>query len=726
MMERLEDWIRANKIQLGEWARDGVEWLTGHYAWFFDGLSNGIGVPINAAVDLLGRIPPLPFALGAALLGLWLQRSLKVALFLLAGLLLILNLGLWQEFIETLVLVSAAAFVSLLFGVPIGIIAARRPWFYHALAPVLDMMQTIPTFVYLVPTLVLFGLGLVPGLIATVIFAIPAPIRLTYLGLSQVDKALIEAGEAFGCTRRQLLFRVKLPAAWPSLMAGVNQCIMLSLSMVVIAALVGAGGLGTPTVRALAQSNVALGVEAGLAIVIVAIGLDRVLRSRPRRTRRGVLSLLLAPLTRRAAPDMARTKPRPASRPAARPALPAVRFEEVDVVFGPRREEALAMLDRGAGRDEVMDRLGAVVAVHGASLFVNAGEILVLMGLSGSGKSSLLRCVNGLNRVARGSVWVEDEGAPIDVARCPPDVLRRLRRNRVSMVFQQFALMPWLTVAENVGFGLDLRGMPRLERERIVNEKIALVRLERFADKYPHELSGGMQQRVGLARAFATEADILLMDEPFSALDPLIRSHLQDELIELQQRLHKTIIFVSHDLDEALKIGSRIAIMEGGRVVQFGTPADIILNPVNDYVRDFLASMNPVAVLRAEVLMRPLAPAGAEWITLEGKEPVRVHLDPAGRPIEAFVANRAVTINPYTGEETSAQPLAGSLVAVPAALAMRDVVALRVASGLPLVVCDGEGRLIGMIDEMEIYHGLLREQRRRHAADRAALEEVLS
>ncbi len=216
------------------------------------------------------------------------------------------------------------------------------------------------------------------------------------------------------------------------------------------------------------------------------------------------------------------------------------------------------------------------------------------------------------------------------------------------------------------------------------------------------------------------------MDEPFSALDPLIRSLPQDELIELQQRLHKTIIFVSHDLDEALKIGSRIAIMEGGRVVQFGTPADIILNPVNDYVRDFLASMNPVAVLRAEVLMRPLAPAGAEWITLEGKEPVRVHLDPAGRPIEAFVANHAVAINPYTGEETSAQPLAGSLVAVPAALAMRDVVALRVASGLPLVVCDGEGRLIGMIDKMEIYHGLLREQRRRHAADRAALEEVLS
>lgn len=723
-MERLQTLITAHKIPLGGLARDGVEWLTGHYAWFFDGLSNGLGVPINAAVDLLGRIPPLLFALAAALLGLWLQRSLKVALFLLAGLLLILNLGLWQEFIETLVLVSAAAFVSLLFGVPIGIVAARRPWLYHGLAPVLDMMQTIPTFVYLVPTLVLFGLGLVPGLVATVIFAIPAPIRLTYLGLSQVDKALIEAGEAFGCTRRQLLFRVKLPAAWPSLMAGVNQCIMLSLSMVVIAALVGAGGLGTPTVRALAQSNVALGVEAGLAIVIVAIGLDRVLRSRPRRLRHGRrgwlarLSLSFTP------PAIEAPLSAPSSSPSAALPRPAVRFEAVDVVFGPRRAEALALLDGGAGRDEIMDRLGAVVAVHGASLFVNEGEILVLMGLSGSGKSSLLRCVNGLNRVARGAVWVRDGEAEIDVAHCPADTLRRLRRNRVSMVFQQFALMPWLTVAENVGFGLDIRGVPRRVRERIVEEKIALVRLERFADKYPHELSGGMQQRVGLARAFATEANILLMDEPFSALDPLIRSHLQDELIELQKRLHKTIVFVSHDLDEALKIGSRIAIMEGGRVVQFGTPSDIILNPVNDYVRDFLASMNPVAVLRAEVLMRPLAAwegREAEGVVLEGN--IRLRLDERGRPLAATAAGRPLRLQAHHGEEESLAP--GTLFALLPGTPMREVVRLRAASGLPLLVCDEGGRLLGFIGEGEIYRALLREQARRSASPLLSLEDAL-
>jgi glycine betaine/proline transport system permease protein len=281
-MDQLQQLITDHKIPIGEWAKVFVDWLTTNYEWFFDGLSNGLRIPIEGLVNWLELVPPLVFTLVAALLAFAIQRSWKVALFIFVGLLLILNIGLWNEMIETLVLVVAASFVSLLIGIPVGILAARRPWIYQALAPVLDMMQTIPTFVYLVPTLVLFGLGLVPGLLATVIFAVPAPIRLTYLGISQVQKPLIEAGEAFGCTRWQLLTKVKLPAALPTIMAGVNQCIMLSLSMVVIAALVGAGGLGTPTVRALAQSNVALGVEAGLAIVIVAIGLDRILKQRVR------------------------------------------------------------------------------------------------------------------------------------------------------------------------------------------------------------------------------------------------------------------------------------------------------------------------------------------------------------------------------------------------------------------------------------------------------------
>jgi glycine betaine/proline transport system permease protein len=284
-MDRLQQLITDNKIPIGDWARMFVDWLTTNYEWFFDAISNGLRIPIEGLVDWLETVPPLIFVVVAAALAYLIQRSWWVSLFILVGLLLILNMGLWNEMLETLVLVTGASFVSLLIGIPIGILSARRPWIYKVVAPVLDMMQTIPTFVYLVPTLVLFGLGLVPGLIATVIFAVPAPIRLTYLGISQVQLPLIEAGEAFGCTRWQLLVKVKLPAALPTIMAGVNQCIMLSLSMVVIAALVGAGGLGTPTVRALAQSNVALGVEAGLAIVIVAIGLDRILKQRPRQRR---------------------------------------------------------------------------------------------------------------------------------------------------------------------------------------------------------------------------------------------------------------------------------------------------------------------------------------------------------------------------------------------------------------------------------------------------------
>src|SRR3546814_6008309 len=201
------------------------------------------------------------------------------------------------------------------------------------------------------------------------------------------------------------------------------------------------------------------------------------------------------------------------------------------------------------------------------------------MGLSGSGKSTLLRAVNGLNKVTRGKVMVRDGsgregGGMVDVASCDAGALRRLRMNRVAMVFQQFALLPWRTVAENVGLGLELRGMGKAERETIVEEKLALVGLSQWKDKYAHELSGGMQQRVGLARAFATDAEILLMDEPFSALDPLIRDHLQDELLALQQRLRKTLIFVSHDLQEALNLGRHIAIMEGRHLVQDGKPED--------------------------------------------------------------------------------------------------------------------------------------------------------
>ena len=276
---------------------------------------------------------------------------------------------------------------------------------------------------------------------------------------------------------------------------------------------------------------------------------------------------------------------------------PVARFKQVDIVFGPDPARALALLDAGRNRDEILAATGAVLGAAACSLDIAEGEISVLMGWSGSGKSTLLRCLNGLNRPTRGEVLIRDahaSGGYTDPGRCDAATLRRLRSTRVAMVFQQFALLPWRTVAENVGLGLELRGTPKAERQRIVHEKLALVGLQGWADKYAHELSGGMQQRVGLARAFATDADILLMDEPFSALDPLIREHLQQELLQLQKHLKKTIVFVSHDLDEAIRLGNHISIMEGGRIVQSGEPEQIVLNPASAYVRDFVAHMNPI------------------------------------------------------------------------------------------------------------------------------------
>ena len=294
----------------------------------------------------------------------------------------------------------------------------------------------------------------------------------------------------------------------------------------------------------------------------------------------------------------------------------AVRFRDVSIVFGDAPQAALPLMDRGLSRAEIQDQTGQVLGVHDCTLDVAEGEILVLMGLSGSGKSTLLRAVNGLNPVCRGAVEVCDGNTLVDVTHADAATLRRIRLHRVAMVFQQFGLLPWRSVRENVGLGLELAGLAKPERRARVDQQLALVGLSDWAERRVGELSGGMQQRVGLARAFATEAPILLMDEPFSALDPLIRAHLQDELLELQQTLKRTIIFVSHDLDEAFKLGNRIALMEGGRIVQLGTARDIIANPVNDYVADFVAHMNPLGVLTAADLAEPGA-AGGTALPLE-------------------------------------------------------------------------------------------------------------
>jgi len=389
----------------------------------------------------------------------------------------------------------------------------------------------------------------------------------------------------------------------------------------------------------------------------------------------------------------------------------AVDFRNVDIIFGTDTREALAMLDRGADRGEILEKTGNVLGCAGANLTVHEGEISVLMGLSGSGKSTLLRAVNRLNVVSRGQVMVRDGDRTVDVVTCDEATLRRLRQKQVAMVFQQFGLLPWRTVEENVGFGLELAGVPDAERRERVAGQLKLVGLEQWSKKYAHELSGGMQQRVGLARAFATEAPILLMDEPFSALDPLIRTKLQDELLQLQAKLKKTIIFVSHDLEEALKIGSHITIMEGGRIVQTGAPEDIVLKPANDYVRDFIANVNPLSVLTAWNVMRALHELEKDkdgWIWLDRRQTTRFRLDEHGLVAAAEREGRPVEW--MSCDSLERHPEDGSQVfwATPGTSLKTVMLAMHRSQTAPVALFDDQSRFVGAIGVRDVLSAVLR------------------
>jgi glycine betaine/proline transport system permease protein len=272
------EWLTGTKIPIGKTAKAGFEWLRDNAEWFFETFEDALTWLIEAVLFILNYPNPLIIVALFVAMTWAIQKNWKPCLLVFVGFLFILNQGYWEETMESLTLVAFACLTCMAIGVPIGIAAAHRPRLYSAISPVLDLMQTLPTFVYLIPMIVFFGIGMVPGLVATVIFVVPAPIRLTYLGVHATPKPLLEAAEAFGATPSQTLWKVELPYALPQIMAGLNQTIMLSLSMVVIAALVGADGLGVPVVRALSQVNAALGFESGLVIVVVAIMLDRMLR----------------------------------------------------------------------------------------------------------------------------------------------------------------------------------------------------------------------------------------------------------------------------------------------------------------------------------------------------------------------------------------------------------------------------------------------------------------
>ncbi|HAC63177.1 MAG TPA: ABC transporter ATP-binding protein [Cyanothece sp. UBA12306] len=263
---------------------------------------------------------------------------------------------------------------------------------------------------------------------------------------------------------------------------------------------------------------------------------------------------------------------------------PKISLENLIKIYGNKPRTALQLFREGKSKDDILKLTNQVVSIADISLQINQGELLVIMGLSGSGKSTLVRCINRLIKPTSGHIYIDGE----DVAHVNEKRMREIRLQKISMVFQQFGLFPHKTVVENVEYGLKIQGMEQVKRHKKARETLAIVGLEKWAKYLPSSLSGGMKQRVGLARALATDAEILLMDEPFAALDPLIRREMQEELLRIQQEFHKTIIFISHDIYEAFKIGDRIAVMKEGKMVQVGTPKEIMNQPANDYIRDFL------------------------------------------------------------------------------------------------------------------------------------------
>jgi len=384
----------------------------------------------------------------------------------------------------------------------------------------------------------------------------------------------------------------------------------------------------------------------------------------------------------------------------------AVKADRLYKAFGRKPHDIVKKLQGGASRDK-LTHLGTA-AVIDASFEVKNGEIFVVMGLSGSGKSTLIRMLNGLLEATSGTVTV----GGTNITGVPAKKLREVRRKSVSMVFQHFALLPHRTVIDNVAYGLEVQGMPREERLAKARTIIRLVGLDGWADNLPGELSGGMQQRVGLGRALAADTDVLLMDEAFSALDPLIRREMQEQLIELQAELGKTIIFITHDLNEAMFLGDRIAVMRDGRIVQIGTPEEILTDPANDYVAQFVQDVDRARVLTAGSVMEPArsvvaASAGprAALRTMRDLQTSATFVLERGRSFVGVVRDRDVLKQVKSGH-TDLRPIIQKATAVSADTALVDLVELAVESDLPIAVVDERNRLLGVIPRVTLLAAL--------------------
>lgn len=386
--------------------------------------------------------------------------------------------------------------------------------------------------------------------------------------------------------------------------------------------------------------------------------------------------------------------------------------EHLYKVFGRRPEEAVRLLRDGADREELRER-GSTAAVIDSSFTVEAGEIFVVMGLSGSGKSTLLRMLNGLLEPTAGKVLFDGQ----DLTALSPKALREVRSRKISMVFQHFALFPHRSVLENAAYGLEVQGVPRKERDERAAEALRLAGLEGWEASWPDELSGGMQQRVGLARALATDADLMLMDESFSALDPLIRRDMQDQLLELQQSLHKTIVFITHDLNEAMRLGDRIAVMRDGRIVQIGTAEEILVDPANDYVASFVQDVDRSKVLTAGSIMEePRVMVGPNEGPRAATRLLRTHqasgafVVERGRRLIGTVSGKAVAEASRDGSPDAERTVRDLMDDEPTTVShdtpLAELFTPCSVSGMPVAVVDGDAKLIGVIPRVALLAAL--------------------
>ncbi len=385
--------------------------------------------------------------------------------------------------------------------------------------------------------------------------------------------------------------------------------------------------------------------------------------------------------------------------------MAAITVQNLFKVFGKNPEKAFPLIEEGKSKDEILDETGNTIGINNASFEVKEKEMFVIMGLSGSGKSTVLRCLNRLIEPTKGKVLIGDE----DITKVSKERLLELRRNKMSMVFQNFGLFPHRTVANNVEYGLEISGVDKEERKEKAYEAIDKVGLKGYEEQKPSELSGGMQQRVGLARALANDPEILLMDEAFSALDPLIRADMQDELLELQAEVHKTVVFITHDLDEALKIGDRIAIMKDGYVVQVGTPEEILTNPADDYVKAFVQNVDRTKIITAQAIMRKAptvqVPKDGPTVAIRNMEKVGVsttYVVDEDRKLKGLVTIDDAIMLKEDGKKDLSEIIQPNIEVAGPETPINALLTKSIQSKYPIAVMDEDTKLLGIVDRATI------------------------